>query len=74
MNYNYDPLEDTTYDDLNEDPYSHSPQGEEFEEDFPSKLRRSAIGARCVDDEMTDGPVDENSKEGEVESLLSVSC
>ncbi|KAF9534556.1 hypothetical protein EC957_001938, partial [Mortierella hygrophila] len=71
MNYNYDPLEDTTYDDLEEDPYSHSPQGEEFEEDFPSKLRRSAIGARNADDEMTDEPVDENSNEGEVESFLS---
>ncbi|KAF9079021.1 hypothetical protein BGX23_005317, partial [Mortierella sp. AD031] len=71
MSNNYDPLEDTTYDDLEEDPYSHSPQEEEFGEDFPSKLRRSATGTRNVDDEMTDGPVDENSEEGEVESFLS---
>ncbi|KAK3845693.1 MAG: hypothetical protein J3R72DRAFT_472187 [Linnemannia gamsii] len=72
MNNNYDPLEDTTYDDLEEDPYSHSPQEGEFSEDFPSKLRRSATGAQNADDEMTDGPVDENSKEGEVESFLSI--
>ncbi|KAK3819042.1 MAG: hypothetical protein J3R72DRAFT_479979 [Linnemannia gamsii] len=72
MNNNYDPLEDTTYDDLEEDPYSHNPQEGEFSEDFPSKLRRGATGARNVEDEMTDGPIDENSKEGEVESFLSV--
>ncbi|KAK3846805.1 MAG: hypothetical protein J3R72DRAFT_471123 [Linnemannia gamsii] len=74
MNNNYDPLEDTTYDDLEEDPYSHSSQEGEFSEDFPSKLRRSATGAQNADDEMTDGPVDENSKEGEVESFLSSSA